>query len=179
MAEETSQNPEPKEKKEKMAKPATEKAEKAPKAEKEPKNEKAPKDVKETKEAKPKAAAKKAKKRRLVEVGNAYIQASYNNTIVTITELNGEVIAWSSSGASGFKGARKATPYAAQVSAENAAEKGKVFGLARVHVHIKGVGSGREQAVRGLVSSGLDILSISDLTPIPHNGCRQKKARRV
>lgn len=181
MPEEVAQNTEPKVKKEKAAKGPSEKAEKAPKSTSE-KAEKAPKDAKdakETKEAKPKAAAKKAKKRRLVEVGNAYIQASYNNTIVTITELNGEVIAWSSSGASGFKGARKATPYAAQISAENAAEKAKVFGLSRVHVHIKGVGSGREQAVRGLISSGLDILSISDLTPIPHNGCRQKKARRV
>src|SRR3989338_11469972 len=125
-----------------------------------------------------KKTTKKAK-RRLMEAGNVYVQASYNNTIVTITEPNGDVVAWGSAGSSGFKGARKATPYAAQVSAENAAEKAKVFGLQRVHVHIKGVGSGREQAVRGLVSSGLDILSISDLTPIPHNGCRQKKARRV
>lgn len=130
----------------------------------------------EKKEAK--KTVKKAR-RRLIEVGSAYVQASYNNTIITITEPNGNVIAWGSSGSSGFKGARKATPYAAQVSAENAAEKAKVFGLQRVHVYIKGVGSGREQAVRGLSAKGLDIVSITDTTPIPHNGCRAKKARRV
>jgi len=118
-------------------------------------------------------------KRRAVPEGNVNIQASYNNTIVTITDNRGDVIAWSSSGASGFKGARKATPYAAQVSAENAAEKAKVYGLERVNVYIRGVGSGREQAVRGLVAKGIDILSISDITPVPHNGCRQKKKRRV
>ncbi len=133
---------------------------------------------KEEKKAPKKTTAKKAK-RRIVEAGKAFIQASYNNTIVTLTEPNGSVIAWSSAGASGFKGARKATPYAAQVSAENAAEKAKVFGLQRVHVYIKGVGSGREQSVRGLSSKGLDILSITDVTPIPHNGCRQKKSRRI
>ncbi|OGJ42325.1 30S ribosomal protein S11 [Candidatus Peregrinibacteria bacterium RIFCSPLOWO2_01_FULL_39_12] len=114
-----------------------------------------------------------------MEAGNVYVQASYNNTIVTITEPNGDVVAWGSAGSSGFKGARKATPYAAQVSAENAAEKAKVFGLQRVHVYIKGVGSGREQSIRGLSAKGLDIVSITDTTPIPHNGCRNKKARRV
>ena len=129
-------------------------------------------------DAKKKKVVKKAKRRSVPE-GNAYVQASYNNTIVTLTEPNGNVISWSSSGASGFKGARKSTPYAAQVSAENAAEKAKVFGLERVNVYIKGVGSGREQAVRGLASSGIDIISINDLTPVPHNGCRKKKARRV
>ena len=172
MTEEAPKNIESKEKQEKTAKKPTDKASKDAKVGKEEKDA-------ADKTVKPKKNVKKAKKRRIVEIGNAYVQASYNNTIVTITEINGDVIAWSSSGASGFKGARKATPYAAQISAENAAEKAKVFGLARVHVHIKGVGSGREQAVRGLVSSGLDILSISDLTPIPHNGCRQKKSRRV
>lgn len=131
-------------------------------------------------EAKPKKAIKKAKgKRRNVQMGNAFIQASYNNTIVSITEPNGSVIAWSSSGSNGFKGARKSTPYAAQVSAEAAAGKAKVYGLERVHVYIKGVGGGREQAIRGLVSSGLDIISLNDVTPLPHNGCRKKKARRV
>lgn len=129
-------------------------------------------------EVKKKKVVKKAKRRSVPE-GNAYVQASYNNTIVTLTEPSGDVISWSSAGASGFKGARKSTPYAAQVSAENAAEKAKVFGLERVHVYIKGVGSGREQAVRGLASSGIDIISINDLTPMPHNGCRKKKARRV
>ena len=134
----------------------------------------------ETKDSKKevKKTTKKAK-RRLMEAGNVYVQASYNNTIVTITEPNGDVVAWGSAGSSGFKGARKATPYAAQVSAENAAEKAKVFGLQRVHVYIKGVGSGREQSIRGLSAKGLDIVSITDTTPIPHNGCRAKKARRV
>ncbi|MDA1060885.1 MAG: 30S ribosomal protein S11 [bacterium] len=134
---------------------------------------------KKKEKAEKKAPTKKSRKRRTVELGNAYVQASYNNTIITLTEPNGNVIAWSSSGASGFKGARKATPYAAQVSAENAAEKAKVYGLERVHVQVKGVGSGREQSIRGLSASGLSILSITDLTPIPHNGCRKKKRRRV
>ncbi len=138
------------------------------------------KSQKDDKKTDKKPEKKKGKaRRRNVEVGNAFIQASYNNTIVTLTEPNGNVIAWSSSGASGFKGARKSTPYAAQVSAENAATKAKVFGLQRVHVYIKGVGSGREQAVRGLSSSGIDIISLNDVTPMPHNGCRKKKARRV
>lgn len=127
----------------------------------------------------PAAAPKKVKKRRNVPEGRAYVQASYNNTIVTLTDPNGNVLSWGSSGASGFKGARKSTPYAAQVSAENAVEKAKVYGLERVHVYIKGVGSGREQAIRGLSSQGLDIISINDITPVPHNGCRQKKARRI
>ncbi len=138
---------------------------------------KAPK--KEEKKPTTTKAAKKSRKRRSVEIGNAYVQASYNNTIITLTEPSGDVISWSSAGASGFKGARKATPYAAQISAENAAEKAKVFGLERVHVQVKGVGSGREQAIRGLSASGLSILSITDLTPIPHNGCRKKKRRRT
>jgi small subunit ribosomal protein S11 len=125
-----------------------------------------------------KKPTKKAK-RRHVQVGRAYVRASYNNTIITLTDLNGDVIAWGSAGASGFKGARKATPYAAQISAENAAEKAKVFGLEEVEVFVKGVGSGREQSIRGLVSKGLDISKITDITPIPHNGCRKKKPRRV
>lgn len=120
----------------------------------------------------------KARKRN-VPTGNAYVNASYNNTIVTLTEPNGDVIAWGSAGGSGFKGARKATPYAAQVAAEKAAEKAKVFGLQSVHVFVKGVGSGREQAIRGLSSNDIDILSITDTTPIAHNGCRKKKQRRV
>lgn len=124
-----------------------------------------------------KKAVKKAKKR-LVQSGRVYVKASYNNTIVTITEDNGNVISWSSSGSNGFKGARKSTPYAAQVSAEAAVEKAKVYGLEKVHVSVKGVGTGREQAIRGLVTGGLDILSITYVTPIPHNGCRKKKARR-
>jgi len=130
-----------------------------------------------------KEAAKPVKKtkskRRLVQVGNAYVQASYNNTIITIAEENGNVLAWSSAGASGFKGARKATPYAAQVAAENATDKAKAFGLERVRVFVKGVGTGRDQAVRGLVNKGLELISINDTTPFAHNGCRKKKSRRV
>jgi small subunit ribosomal protein S11 len=125
------------------------------------------------------AKGKKKPKRRTVQEGKAYIQATFNNTLITITDLNGEVIAWSSAGASGFKGAKKATPYAAQVSAEGAATKAKVFGLENVHVFVKGVGSGREQAIRGLIAGGIDIKSITDLTPITHNGCRPRKGRRV
>jgi small subunit ribosomal protein S11 len=132
------------------------------------------------KEKSDKKADKKAKsKRRSVIAGNAYINASYNNTIITLTEPNGETISWASAGASGFKGTRKSTPYAAQVAAEKAVEKAKVFGLQKVHVFVKGVGTGREQSIRGLVASGLDIISINDVTPIPHNGCRKKKQRRV
>ncbi len=120
---------------------------------------------------------KKAKKRVSPEC-NAYIQASYNNTIVTITEPSGDTLAWASAGASGFKGSRKSTPYAAQVAAENAVEKAKASGIEKVNVFVKGVGPGREQAVRGLNASGLQILEITDVTPIPHNGCRPKKIRR-
>ncbi len=125
------------------------------------------------------AKGKKKPKRRLLQEGKAYIQASYNNTIVTITDMNGEVIAWSSAGSNGFKGAKKATPYAAQISAENAVTKAKVYGLEKVHVFIKGVGTGREQSIRGLQAGGVNIESITDLTPIPHNGCRPRKSRRV
>lgn len=135
---------------------------------------------KEDKGAKKPVKTKKNKpKRRSLQEGRVYIQASFNNTIVTITDPKGEVIAWSSAGTNGFKGAKKATPYAAQVSTEAAVTKAKVFGLEKVKVFIKGVGAGREQAIRGLHSAGIDILSITDLTPIAHNGCRRKKPRRV
>jgi len=124
--------------------------------------------------------SKKSKsKRRSVPQGNAFIKATYNNTIVTLTDQKGDVLTWSSAGSCGFKGTRKATPYAAQVAAEKAAENSKVFGLEKVDVFIKGIGAGREQSIRGLHSAGLNILSITDTTPIPHNGCRQKKSRRV
>lgn len=135
----------------------------------------APKDA-AAEAAKPKKS--KARKR-LVQVGHAYVQASYNNTIITITEENGNVLAWASAGSSGFKGARKATPYAAQVAAENATDKARTFGLERIRVFVKGVGTGRDQAVRGLVNKGLELISINDTTPFAHNGCRKKKARRV
>lgn len=172
-------------KKEKSAK--AEKKSKDESVEKKEKESKAPKKeetkAKKTEEKPEKPTAKPKKKsrgkKRNVPEGNAYIQASYNNTVVTLTEPNGNVIAWSSAGSSGFKGARKATPYAAQISAENAAEKAAPYGLERVHVHVKGVGTGREQAIRGLVAAGINIVSINDVTPIPHNGCRKKKKRRV
>lgn len=125
-----------------------------------------------------KKPVKKRAKRRAVPECNAYIQATYNNTIVTITEPTGDVVAWASCGSSGFKGTRKSTPYAAQVTAEKAVEKAKPTGVEKVHVFVKGVGAGREQAIRGLNAAGLQILSITDTTPVPHNGCRPKRQRR-
>lgn len=137
------------------------------------------KEEKAEKEGKPQLGKKKKSKRRSVVEGVVHIQASYNNTIVSISEPNGNVISWSSAGASGFKGARKATPYAAQVAAENAVQKAKVYGLERVRVVIDGVGSGREQAMRGITTNQIEILSITDITALPHNGCRKNKPRRV
>ncbi len=134
---------------------------------------------KDTKKPAVKAKKKGKAKRRLVPEGIIYIQATYNNTVVTITDPKGEVIAWSSAGSNGFKGAKKATPYAAQVSSESAANKAKVFGFERGNVIIKGVGSGREQAIRGINSSGISIESIRDVTAVAHNGCRPRKSRRV
>jgi small subunit ribosomal protein S11 len=122
---------------------------------------------------------KKAKGKRTVTEGNAFVQSTFNNTIVTITDLNGCVIAWSSAGSNGFKGAKKATPYAAQVSAETCANKALLHGMEKLHVYVKGIGAGRDQAVRGLTSSGISIESITDQTPVAHNGCRKRKARRV
>lgn len=121
----------------------------------------------------------KRSKKRTVAQGNIHIQASYNNTIVSFTDPDGNVLAWSSSGGSGFKGTRKSTPYAAQVAAESATEKAKTYGFERAHVYVKGIGAGREQAVRALISAGVELLSITDKTPIAHNGCRVKKRRRV
>lgn len=126
-----------------------------------------------------KTVKKSSKKSKSVPEGMIYIFASFNNTIVTITDMQGNVISASSSGASGFKGSRKSTAYAAQVAAENAMEKAKNYGLQTVHIRIKGVGAGREQAIRGIQSKDTDIISIIDTTPVPHNGCRKKKARRI
>ncbi len=128
---------------------------------------------------KAKKAKKSKSKRKSVPEGNFYIHAGYNNTLVSIAEPNGNVIAWASSGSCGFKGARKSTPYAAQVAAETAVEKSKVYGLERVHVFVKGGGPGREQSLRGIVNAGLSIESITDTTAIPHNGCRKARPRRV
>lgn len=126
-------------------------------------------------------AAKKKKKgkKRSLQVAHVSIHASYNNTIVTVTEPNGNVVCWASSGSCGFKGTRKATPYAASVAAENALNKAKALGVERVHVSVKGIGSGRDQALRAISATGVSIESISDRTAIPHNGCRPRKARRV
>ncbi len=119
------------------------------------------------------------RERKSVPEGRACIQATFNNTIVTLTDPNGNVIAWSSSGTSGFKGSRKGTPYAAQLAATNAARKAMEHGLKQVEVIVKGPGSGREAAIRALQSAGISIISIRDVTPIPHNGCRPPKRRRV
>jgi small subunit ribosomal protein S11 len=117
--------------------------------------------------------------RKNVPRGRAYIQATFNNTIVTLTDPSGNVIAWSSAGANGFKGSRKSTPFAAQMTAEAAARRAQEHGLRQVDVFVKGPGSGREMAVRSLQSSGVMVISITDTTPIPHNGCRPPKRRRV
>ncbi len=117
--------------------------------------------------------------RKNIPRGRAYIQATFNNTIVTLTDPTGNVIAWSSAGANGFKGSRKSTPFAAQMTAEAAARRAAEHGLRQVDVFVKGPGSGREMAVRSLQSSGVMVISITDTTPIPHNGCRPPKRRRV
>ena len=119
------------------------------------------------------------RERKSVPSGRAYIQSTFNNTMVTLTDPQGNVIAWGSSGTAGFKGSRKGTPYAAQLAARDAARKAMEHGLRRVEVYVKGPGSGREAAIRSLQSSGLYITSIMDVTPVPHNGCRPPKRRRV
>jgi small subunit ribosomal protein S11 len=119
------------------------------------------------------------KEKKSIPSGRAYIQSTFNNTLVTLTDPQGNVIAWASSGSAGFKGSRKGTPYAAQLAARDAARKAMEHGLRQVEVFVKGPGSGREAAIRSLQSSGLYITSIMDVTPIPHNGCRPPKKRRV
>lgn len=121
----------------------------------------------------------KKRERKNVTVGVAHVNASFNNTIVTITDQNGNTIAWSSSGANGFKGSRKSTPFAAQVAAEQAGKKAQEHGMKTIEVLVKGPGAGRESALRALQSVGFNITSIRDVTPIPHNGCRPPKKRRV
>jgi small subunit ribosomal protein S11 len=119
------------------------------------------------------------KERRRVEVGQAHIKSSFNNTIVTITDQQGNVLSWASSGNVGFKGSRKSTPYAAQMAAEKAARGAADYGVRRVDVYVSGPGSGRETAIRSLQANGLEVAAIKDVTPIPHNGCRPPKRRRV
>jgi small subunit ribosomal protein S11 len=126
-----------------------------------------------------KKAKTRKRERKSIVVGRAYIQATFNNTIVTLADMEGNVIAWASPGSVGFKGSRKGTPYAAQLAAKSAAQKAMEHGLRQVEVYIKGPGSGREAAIRSLQSSGLYITGIRDVTPIPHNGCRPPKRRRV
>ncbi|MBI3810788.1 MAG: 30S ribosomal protein S11 [Nitrospirae bacterium] len=124
---------------------------------------------------------KKGKKRekKMVQIGVAHIQASFNNTIVTMTDMSGNVLVWSSAGNQGFKGSRKSTPFAAQRAAEVAAKKAMEHGMRQVDVYVKGPGSGRESAIRALQAAGLKINLIKDVTPVPHNGCRPPKRRRV
>jgi len=121
----------------------------------------------------------KKREKKVIPAGRAYIQATFNNTIVTLTDPQGNVISSSSAGASGFKGSRKSTPYAAQMAATTSARKAMDAGLKQVEVFVKGPGSGREAAIRSLQASGLHITSIRDITPVPHNGCRPPKRRRV
>ena len=130
-------------------------------------------------EAEKKAAPPKEKLAKHILEGKAYIQATFNNTLITITDKSGNAIAWGSSGISGFKGARKGTPFAAQLAATATARKAIEQGMKQVAVFVKGPGSGRETAIRSLQSAGLEITSIKDVTPIPHNGCRPPKQRRV
>lgn len=129
--------------------------------------------------AKKKPSRVKRRERKGIVRGRAYIQSTFNNTIITLTDPQGNVIAWGSSGTSGFKGARKGTAFAAQRAAEVAARRGMEHGLRQVEVYVKGPGSGREAAIRTLQANGLNILSIRDVTPTPHNGCRPPKKRRV
>jgi small subunit ribosomal protein S11 len=125
------------------------------------------------------SAAKKRKTRRNVTQGVAHIRATFNNTVVTITDTKGDTLCWASAGTSGFKGSRKSTPFAGQCAAQQAAEKASKFGVKELEVHVKGPGAGRESAITALQSAGLSVKSIEDVTPIPHNGCRPPKRRRV
>ena len=125
------------------------------------------------------AKTKKRRVRRNVTYGIAHIQATFNNTTVTITDTKGETLCWASAGTSGFKGSRKSTPFAGQCAAQQAAEKATKFGMRDVEVRVKGPGSGRESAITALQSAGLNVKLIEDVTPIPHNGCRARKKRRV
>ena len=126
-----------------------------------------------------KATTRKRRERKNIEKGAAHIQSTFNNTIVTLTDVNGNALSWASAGEMGFRGSRKSTPYAAQTAAETAAKAAMEHGLKTVEVFVKGPGQGRESAIRALQTAGLEIVSIKDVTPIPHNGCRPPKRRRV
>jgi len=126
-----------------------------------------------------KAKAKKKKISKAVTSGIAHIQATFNNTIITITDTKGDVLVWSSPGVVGYSGSKKSTPFAAQVAAADAARKAKEIGIKEIVVYVKGPGAGRESAIRALQAQGLTVTAIKDITPIPHNGCRPKKKRRV
>lgn len=126
-----------------------------------------------------KSTGKKRRTRRNVTVAIAHIKTTFNNTVVTITDLKGQTLCWATAGTSGFKGSRKSTPFAGQMAAQQAAEKAIKFGVKEVDVRVKGPGSGRESAITALQSAGLTIKSIEDVTPLPHNGCRPRKRRRV
>ncbi|EFE28899.1 30S ribosomal protein S11 [Filifactor alocis ATCC 35896] len=129
--------------------------------------------------AKKKNARVRRRERKNIEKGHAHIQSSFNNSIVTLSDVHGNVISWASAGQLGFKGSRKSTPFAAQMAAETAAKAAMEHGLRSVEVFVKGPGSGREAAIRALQASGLEVTMIKDVTPIPHNGCRPPKRRRV
>ena len=126
-----------------------------------------------------KGTTRRRREKKNVERGAAHIQSTFNNTIVTITDLQGNAVAWSSAGVNGFKGSRKSTPFAAQIAAEAAAKQAMESGMKTVEVYVKGPGAGREAAIRALQTAGLEISLIKDVTPIPHNGCRPPKRRRV
>ena len=128
--------------------------------------------------AKPKKKTRKKEKKNVTH-GAAHIKSTFNNTIVTITDLEGNTLSWASAGNVGFKGSRKSTPFAAQLTAEAAARRAQEHGVRKVDVFVKGPGSGRETAIRSLAATGLEILAIQDVTPVPHNGCRPKKRRRL
>jgi small subunit ribosomal protein S11 len=130
--------------------------------------------------ANPKKGARQKRARKVVEAeGVAHVKATFNNTLITITDMAGNVVVWGSAGKAGFKGSKKSTPFAATVSAEQAAREAANMGMKRVHVRVQGPGSGRESAIQALAAAGLQVKSIRDVTPIPHNGCRPPKKRRV
>jgi small subunit ribosomal protein S11 len=127
----------------------------------------------------PKKPKSRKRERKVIPEGKVFIQSTFNNTIITISDLKGNVISWGSSGTAGFKGSRKGTPYAAQLAAQGAAQKAKDAGVRQVEVVVRGPGSGREAAIRAIQATGINVTSIKDQTPIPHNGCRPRKRRRV